>query len=423
MSVRPSVVLAVVVAVVVVSAAWITAPARAVVPFERADLNGDGRLDSGDQLWWSILWRTSDPRADLNQDGKINSGDQLALATALLEAWGMKPNVLTPTASPGRDPLLWPFSPSSPWNMPIGSNAVYVDAGLPATFMAAEDEIIAMQPGAPLRQVIVRDAWDAACTGEATTTTTIPVPDGLLTPLTSSDHYPNNTGAFVLADGRTVREGNWAARCDPAGPLYWGVQRDTHSLYGDGVSGFVGGHGGSGLSALGGSLRHWEIRGAAPIRHALKLTISAQFLSQCNGGDRWPAQGADQGYNEPGAIMEYKGTICAVRMGSLLAIEPSENCNALVAHAFARRICWTLQNYGAYIVDSGPAWWQPHVLNVEQGGNDVVRSTYGLAFTAGPLQQQMLTLMTRLKVVDNNNPASVGGGGSPRQPLAPPLSN
>jgi hypothetical protein len=107
----------------------------------------------------------------------------------------------------------------------------------------------------------------------------------------------------------------------------------------------------------------------------------------------------------------------------LLALEPSENCETLVSHAFARRICWTLQNFGAYIVDSGPAWWQPHVLNVELGGNDVVRDTYGAGFTEGALQQQMLTLMTRLNVVDNNGPAAVGGGGTLRQPLAPALSN
>jgi hypothetical protein len=249
------------------------------------------------------------------------------------------------------------------------------------------------------------------------------VPDGLLTDVTTATYRPNNTGAFVLADGRTVREGNWAARCHGAGPLYWGVQRDTHSLYGDGVSGFVGGHGGSGLSALGGSLRHWEINSEAPIRHALKFTISAQFLSQCNGGRRWPAQVADTGYNVPGAVMEYKGAVCALRMGALLALRPSEQCESLVSHAFARRICWTLQNYGAYVVDSGPAWWQPHVLNMELGGNDVIEARYGSSMTGGTLQQQLLVLLARLHVVDNNGAATPGGGGTPRQPLAPELSN
>ena len=32
-------------------------------------------------------------------------------------------------------------------------------------------------------------------------------------------------------------------------------------------------------------------------------------------------------------------------------------------------------------------------------------------------------MMAVIKVVDNNNPGSIGGGGTPRQPLAPPFSN
>lgn len=420
-SVRNAALLAATIAGLACAAVMAVFTAQAFVPFERADLNDDGKINAIDQLRLAMLWQANDLRADLNDDGRINSIDQLGLAVAYMEARG----IVRDTPTPGvvaRDPLLWPYSPTSPWNMPIGSGAVYVSPGLPSTFMAVEDEIIAMQPGAPLRPVILRNQGNAACDG-STPGGTLPVPDGLITDLTSETYRPNNSGAFVLSDGRNVREGNWAARCNGVGPLYWGIQRGTHSLHGDGVSGFIGGHGGSGLTALGGSLRRWEILSEAPIRHALKFTISAQFLSPCDDGDRWPAQVADTGFNVPGATMEYKGTVCALRMGSLLALPPSVNCDVVVSDAFARRICWTLQNYGGYVVDSGPSWWQPHVLNVELGGNDLVEDRYGSAFTAGSLQQQMLALMTRLSVVDNNSPTSPGGGGTPRQPLAPALSN
>lgn len=393
----------------------------AFVPPANADLNDDGRVNSRDQLLLALYWQAGDMRADVNRDGRINSIDQLAIAYVYLDQLGIDRSTPTPSVA-SRNPLLWPYSPTSPWNMPIGSGAVYVPSGVTSTFMAWEDEIIAMQPTAPQRPVIVRNTWNAACDG-STGGGTLPVPDGLVTPLTSPPYYPNNSSAFVLADGRTVREGNWSARCTATGPLYWGLQRDTHSLYGDGYTGFIGGHGGSGLTALGGSLRLWEIQGDAPIRHALKLTLSAQFLSPCNDGHRWPAHTADQGHDVPGHLMEYKGTTCAMRMGSLLAIPPGENCDALVSHAFARRVCWTLQNYGAYVVDGSPSTWQPYILNMELGGNQAVRQRYGTGIAEGTLGQQLVLIMSRLRVVDNNGATTPGGGGSPRQPLAPPLAN
>ena len=39
-----------------------------------------------------------------------------------------------------------------------------------------------------------------------------------------------------------------------------------------------------------------------------------------------------------------------------------------------------------------------------------------------PWSRDMQRLVTALSVVDNNGPATVGGGGQPLQPLAPPLT-
>ena len=51
-----------------------------------------------------------------------------------------------------RDPLLWPFADTSIWNMPIGSNAIYVDAKIqpPTRFgMTVDEDILILTPNAP----------------------------------------------------------------------------------------------------------------------------------------------------------------------------------------------------------------------------------------------------------------------------------
>jgi hypothetical protein len=104
-------------------------------------------------------------------------------------------------------------------------------------------------------------------------------------------------------------------------------------------------------------------------------------------------------------------------MGSLLAIPPSVNCSSLVANAFARRICWTLQNYGAYVVDAHPHFWQPMTINGEDDWYDVAEARYG------DPEGDLLTLFETLQVVNNNSSSTVGGGGTPRVPALPPLGN
>src|SRR2546429_10004184 len=56
------------------------------------------------------------------------------------------------SAAAGRDPLKWPFSRGSIWNLPIGSNARYGWAGIRhATFMADfnDADILVLTPSAP----------------------------------------------------------------------------------------------------------------------------------------------------------------------------------------------------------------------------------------------------------------------------------
>jgi hypothetical protein len=321
----------------------------------------------------------------------------------------------TPTAVSGtRDKFKQPFSSTSIWNHPIGSGAVYQTIFLPNSQYVHEDEILGMDPAAPLRPTYDRDSWDATCSG-GSSFGSFPVRNDLITDVTSGSYLPNNTGALIETDGNTIQEGIWMARCSTTGPLYWGLTLGSHDIYGDGVSGFYGGHGGSGLSAVGGSIRLWEITDSGPIRHALKVTLPVTTLSNCSGGYRWPAQIADGGWNDPGGWNYYAGSVCAMRMGSLIALPPTENCNTLVSATLARRICQALQDYGAYVVDTHPnaPGWNPLTLNGEVGTDGPVSAVDG----------ELMTVLTKLKVVANNGPASIGGGGTPRVPLASPIGN
>ena len=87
---------------------------------------------------------------------------------------------------------------------------------------------------------------------------------------------------------------------------------------------------------------------------------------------------------------------------------------------------YTVDNSG---FDDG---WGQNLLNIEYGvfeevkATGVTLSTYsepggvpGYADT--PWNRDMNRLFRQLREVTNNGPDSVGGGGQPRQPLAPPF--
>lgn len=301
--------------------------------------------------------------------------------------------------------------------MPIGSGAVFAAANLPRTFTDIENELVIMAPTAPLRPLWDNGQWwpGAACSASGTSAGLVPVPDAYVVPAPPSGGdgtLPNRAGGVLLPDGRTIQEFQYATRCSSTGPLTTGAVRCTLDIYGSGTGCFAA-HGGSGLSGVGGSLRAWEVSGAGPITHALKLTLPAATLSNCGSGFRWPALAADSGFNVSGSSSFYSGGQCALQMGSLLAIGPSLNCNTLVSSVLAQRVCVALQDYGAYVVDTAPQGYNAMVLIGE----------WGTANALSAISSDLLTLFTQLSVVTNNGPSSIGGGGTPLAPLAPPIGN
>lgn len=276
--------------------------------------------------------------------------------------------------------------------MPIGSDARYVPAGLQyagawAGQIARDDEFIGLNPNDPLKRLNNGDL--------------VRVPPGM-----QHDGSWNGCATFLMEDGNTLAAGQPLVLSPGGNPSWQYDYSDGVSLYGDGLYGC---HGGSALSGVGGSLRPGELNGPDPIRHALKVNVYAKrFLSCTNSGYRWPAYRAD-------AYMDcssYGGNVPAMRMGSLLALLPSVNCDTVVSSRQARKLCVAFQDYGAYVVDD--TYWDVHAIALD--GN----AEFG---DGGSFDSDMQRLFQMLQVVDNNSPSSIGGGGTPRAPLAPPIGN
>jgi hypothetical protein len=187
------------------------------------------------------------------------------------------------------------------------------------------------------------------------------------------------------------------------------------------------------MSGLGGSIRVGELRpGEQGPAHVLKVNLyNHAELSVCSTRAdcfRWPAVKSDSD-----AVGWYgtatNNTNRAMRMGSLLAIPPTIDINTLgLTTEPGRQIAWTLQNYGAYVVDdtNGPSF----ALEAENGPGGNVRTQfhndYGMNFEVyanapNAWSQDVQRIRVALAAVDNNSPSSIGGGGTPRQPLLPEL--
>jgi hypothetical protein len=346
-----------------------------------------------------------------------------------------------PLAPPlqGRDPLKQPFASTSIWNMPIGSNAQYVAAKLSGTpgnnnkwalMPGVDADKIVLAPTAPLTPLYYSNVgWSGGnrCVATGGLLMMVPMPASYVEP----NGTANNAAAFLMPDNRTIVQTQPLARCT-AGAA--GTSMATFAnvdLYGPGIT---GAHGGSGLSAIGGTIRLGELRPgtAEGPHHALKVAVYArEALFKCSTRSecyRWPAVTADSG-----AVGRYgadnNNQNAAMKMGALLAIPYATSIASLNLETdVAKQLAWTLQNYGAYVDDdigvpgftldaeSGPAGDKRIEFKADWGFemlDKVVNNT--------PWRRDMQKLVQALYVVNNNTPTTIGGGGTPRQPLAPPI--
>lgn len=357
--------------------------------------------------------------------------------------------LVTPTT---RDPNLWPFASDSIWNRPIGASARYVPAKLPAVPRAniwagmpqIDQEIIVLTPTAPATPVKLSTVgWTGGDRCVADNPTAAPL---LYVPMPSNFVIPNgkgnNSAVFMSSDKRTLIHTQPFSRCTAGGYATSWATYTTVDLYGPGA---VGSHGASKLSAIGGSIRLGELRpGGQPPRHALKVNVDARVvLAPCTVKTdcfRWPATGADSyAVGTYGSLGSNVPT--AMKMGSLLALPPSVDITKIGLETMpGLMIAWTLQNYGAYIVDD--SYGANFALNAEIGPAGAKRDEFKLDWGYDmqavvrdntPWMRDMQRIVVLLAVVDNNAPITTvttltagstapltgAGGGAPLQPAAP----
>ena len=340
----------------------------------------------------------------------------LLLATSIL---------LTSDIMAQRDPYQWPFARNSIWNMPIHRDAEYIHAGIepPLNGTGADEDYIVLTPCAPMVDIYTNNAgWDRSrdrCPAEGPVLFSAPIPPDYVI---NSDNWlgltPNSGLAVLMPDGVTIKQTQPFARCEEGG---YGTSRYTFpdvDIYGDGIR---GAHGGSGLSAIGGTIRLGELVPGGEIRHAVKINIyAARYLhyDSLTRGFRWPAVAAD-GY-APRVYGTLGSPVYECRMGALLALEPDldleefefETGNEGPAMILAR----AFQRYGAYIADD-TAWDRVDLcteFSPEGRVIDEFREAWGYDFDTGSTDtlfgRDLVKIITRLHVVTNNGPENIGGG-------------
>jgi hypothetical protein len=347
-------------------------------------------------------------------------------------------------SAPCRDPLISPFNSSSIWNTPLTDAATFSPAGLfpgavPQDGVFSDDDwFLTTTTASPTIQWFDQGHWNATPNCQqfpwAPLVRSVPWPaqDYLIT------QSGNNALALLLPDGDSLILTQPAYRCSDTAPLLslhdrsWG----TGSLRG---AGDYGGHGGSALNAIGGTLRLGELlpNSSSPFPgppHVLKLQLWAKpyYYGSAFGATkqtcfRWPALVCD-GYSEDPAL--YGGANPLLTPGALLAI-PLHALNttlAALATPPARALAWTLAHYGGLLCDDTYA--DRATFNTEHGFTDAFEAAWGFPFAvrsgdarpgAAAWLSDVVTLFRALSIVVNNAASTPGGGGTPLLPPLPPV--
>ncbi len=335
-----------------------------------------------------------------------------------------------------RDPRTWPYAPTSIWNHPLGAEGerVPLPVAPPEQTLAVEEDLIVMAPDSPPRPLLEHDAaWSGRSRCDSTTgrvlAPAVPIPEGWHTDPGYVGSTPNHSAAILMPDG-TVLETQPLHVCADGtvvsqyAPEAW----REGSLRSDG-RGAPGSHGGSDLSALGGTIRLGEwVPGAEVIPHVLKIELWAdEYLSRHAGGHRWPAWNADR------TVWRYGGQEPEAQMGSLLALPVDFDVDGLDSEP-ARILARTLQGYGAYVVDdtarSTVAFateWGPQGRVIEEfrdaWGFDLAGDLDAASGDQRQFLEDLVEIYGALEVVADNGPSTIGGAGERLAPWAPPLES
>lgn len=344
----------------------------------------------------------------------------LAGTITLLKSFGATP---TATTTSTRNPLLWPFTSTSIWNMPIGTGAAYVPSQIATpTISAMTTDItnILMTPTDPLTAIEQGPQAQSGnrCQTGGSVLATVPIAASFVLP---NDTH-NEGFAAVGSDGSALVEGGRFARCTAGQPATASDAKAVGTIYG---AGLTGSSGGSGLSVLGGVLRPGDLAPGTETRHALSININGEtdlWRSSASTCFMWPATRCD-GYGP----QTYGGQNPALRMGGLLAIPQNLSLSSLgLTTQAGQELAWTLQNYGGYVVnDTTRSVFATRTDSTNSFVNQF-QTEWGFPFETSGVSgsgwtADVMKIIAHLDVITNNGPSSIGGGGTPLQPLAPPL--
>jgi hypothetical protein len=300
--------------------------------------------------------------------------------------------------------------------MPIGSNATYTSGSDPRTLNLIATSFGSTQIAAwinaeqyshpiyvatnsdPLYNVHYNTApvgENGSGTPEYNGVVSFRIPSGAAKAVGSDAHLH-----IVDPDGRTLHE-MWLFGSCSGTECTTGGYAPTN-LYGSGIGTINGlnfGMRAYGGSAIGGLIRTWEVQ-AGQIRHPLAVALYDDFHLQ--QGWVWPATQEDSGSEDYGGL---------IPMGSLVAIPQSVNLSTLGLSPSGLMLAQAFKDYGAYIVDTSAGF------SVYAEPSIATQTPTQLAAMRADLNK----IRAQLRVVTNNGPSSVGGGGTPVVPLAPPL--
>jgi hypothetical protein len=309
-----------------------------------------------------------------------------------------------------RDRVVWPFASDSPWNVAVGSGARFAGVGDAITGDVRvggaginagnwSHPVYEAQASDPVWQVYDRSPGDPTTMAWSSQrlVATIRAPLGLQPAGNPGvgDAWFDRHLHVVQPDGDTVHE-LYATYVDQAARRISVTHSAQFSLSGSGMG--TPSTRASGLAAMGGLIRAWELE-AGQINHALAVALNND---QMRRGPVWPAS-LEDGH----AATEYHGS---VPMGTLMAIPPDVNLNTLGLSPGGLVLARALQDYGAYLTDGSSRF----VFYAEPAAEGM------------PQLAQMRTDVSRLqdllRPITNNTPTTPGGGGTPRATPAPPLT-
>jgi len=148
--------------------------------------------------------------------------------------------------------------------MPIDSNAKYVHAHLlkaMAAGMTIDEDSLVLSPNAPSRYIAQNFAgWNKSknrCAVEGKVLFSASIPQSFnVDPETWDVATPNAGLAVLMPDGRTIKQTQPFAHCSSGKSATSQYIFDDLDIYGEGL---YGARGGSGLSAIGGTLRFRDL--------------------------------------------------------------------------------------------------------------------------------------------------------------------